>query len=300
MAGEAPKVDIATDVYFYDDDPDKFPDECIDDTCIRVDVYRNDEGNNPLPIWFGQLVGLVDQGVRATAIARAAFGNATDCLKPWAIVDRWDEHWEDGMPAALPWTPGTRSNFDNYKKDGDVDPAITTPDVYEPATVEYEDTDGDGEGDSPLWGTYQAGTGFHPFEFNPRRHRSVTTPTTTACRCPSSRATLVTGISAPAGSCGSISARSSTTTWNTNTSPPANAGADCYRWIIKNCVGTTVKIGDEIDVRQSHRARRRVRRGRASKRMVLATATGPSLINQDPTAKWDPMGGAQRRGCRRG
>ena len=63
--------------------------------------------SNPLPIWFGQLVGLVDQGVRATAIARAAFGNATDCMKPWAVVDRWDEHWEDGMPVTFPPTRGT-------------------------------------------------------------------------------------------------------------------------------------------------------------------------------------------------
>ena len=86
-------MDIDTDVYFYDDDPTKFPAECADDTCIRVDVYRNQDAGNPLPVWFGQLLGLVDQGVRATAIARASFGNASDCLKPWAVIDRWDEHW---------------------------------------------------------------------------------------------------------------------------------------------------------------------------------------------------------------
>ena len=61
------------------------PSAMCDDTCIRVDVYRNQERGNPLPVWFGQLVGLVNQGVRATAIARASFGECDDCLKPWAV-----------------------------------------------------------------------------------------------------------------------------------------------------------------------------------------------------------------------
>ena len=44
------------------------------------------------------LVGLTAQGVRATATAQAAIANASDCLKPWAIPDRWiDNHDEDGV-----------------------------------------------------------------------------------------------------------------------------------------------------------------------------------------------------------
>ena len=39
------------------------------DDCIRVDVYRNQARNNPLPMFFGSLVGLTSQGVRATATA---------------------------------------------------------------------------------------------------------------------------------------------------------------------------------------------------------------------------------------
>jgi hypothetical protein len=30
------------------------------------------------------------QGTRATATARVAFGNATDCMRPWGVADRWD------------------------------------------------------------------------------------------------------------------------------------------------------------------------------------------------------------------
>src|SRR6185436_6050706 len=39
--GEAPDVKIDADVIFYPGNEDKFPAECADDTCIRVDVYRN-------------------------------------------------------------------------------------------------------------------------------------------------------------------------------------------------------------------------------------------------------------------
>src|SRR5688572_14103313 len=38
-------------------------------SCIRVDLFRNQARGNPLPVFFGKLVGVVDQGVRATATA---------------------------------------------------------------------------------------------------------------------------------------------------------------------------------------------------------------------------------------
>ena len=67
---------------------------CPDDgsnACVRVDVYRNLARGNPLPSYFGSLVGVMDQGVRATATAKSAIANASDCVKPWAIQDKWDE-----------------------------------------------------------------------------------------------------------------------------------------------------------------------------------------------------------------
>jgi hypothetical protein len=62
--GQQPVVNITTDI--------TFP-PCPDDdttTCIRVDVYRNQAHGNPLPMIFGQLVGLNQQGVRAMAKSR--------------------------------------------------------------------------------------------------------------------------------------------------------------------------------------------------------------------------------------
>jgi hypothetical protein len=142
--GEDPDVDVESDIYFYPDDPAKFPAECVDDTCIRVDVFRNQDRGNPLPIWFGLLVGLTDQGVRATAIGRASTGNATDCLKPWAVVDRWQER-APVNPGV--WTPA--STFDKYitkgPSAGQIDPAIVPPDLYVAPTA------------------ISPGTGFHPF-----------------------------------------------------------------------------------------------------------------------------------------
>ncbi len=82
--GQAPEV-LPSDVTF-----PPCPDDGSD-ACVQVDVYRNQARGNPLPSYFGQLVGVTDQGVRATATAKSAIANATDCLKPWAIQDKWDE-----------------------------------------------------------------------------------------------------------------------------------------------------------------------------------------------------------------
>jgi hypothetical protein len=60
--------------------------------CVRVDVHRDDtEGSTPLPLFFARVLGVESSGVRATATAHAAVGNATPCLKPWAIPDTWFE-----------------------------------------------------------------------------------------------------------------------------------------------------------------------------------------------------------------
>jgi hypothetical protein len=59
---------------------------------VRADVYRNGEnGSAPLPLWFGRVLGLTSQGVRATASAQVMIANGTNCLRPWAIPDAWIE-----------------------------------------------------------------------------------------------------------------------------------------------------------------------------------------------------------------
>jgi Flp pilus assembly protein TadG len=119
--GESPDVQFDTDIRFYDDESGDFPASCASDDCVRVDVYRNQARGNPLPMFFGMLVGLFDQGVRATATAQAAAANASDCLKPWGVLDKWAE--SQGI-----WDQ-TTSTFDpvTNPKDGYVAPTKASP-----------------------------------------------------------------------------------------------------------------------------------------------------------------------------
>ena len=122
--GEAPSV-TAADI--------SFP-TCPDGTeaCVRVNVYRNS-----IPTFFARLVGVNVQDVRATATAEAGLGNAVDCIKPFAVADKW---WER-RPVAATWT--VDSTYDSYDKFGNLLPPVV--DLYEPPTET------------------SFGSGFHPY-----------------------------------------------------------------------------------------------------------------------------------------
>ncbi len=116
--GAAPDVQL-TDVTFPPCPPGA---PGLPDTCVKVDAFRNQPRGNPLPMFFGQIVGVTDQGVRATATAQIVTGESTDCLKPWAVIDRWNE-W--GEPF------GPLSTFDKYS-DGKGQSPPQEADVYLP------------------------------------------------------------------------------------------------------------------------------------------------------------------------
>jgi Flp pilus assembly protein TadG len=127
--GESPDVEVTTDVTF-----PACPDGTTD-TCVRVDVYRNQQRNNPLPTFLAQFVGVMNQGVRATATAQVLTGNATDCLKPWAIIDRWDEF--DGPEPDYPGVDpdfNPQSTFDRYSTGQGNNPPPEA-DLYVPPTA---------------------------------------------------------------------------------------------------------------------------------------------------------------------
>ena len=78
-------------------------------SCVRVDVYRNGEfGSTPLPTIFGKLLNISSQGVRATATARVATGNATNCMRPFAVADKWIDNVD----------PAESQEFDRWEKQG--------------------------------------------------------------------------------------------------------------------------------------------------------------------------------------
>lgn len=98
-------------------------------TCVRADVYRDVAHADALPTYFANLAGVPQQEIRATATAEVMAGNASNCVKPWAVIDRWFENWPQPVQ---PWSVG--SKFDKYKQNGDLDPKVLNPDVYQPPT----------------------------------------------------------------------------------------------------------------------------------------------------------------------
>jgi len=85
--GLVPSVVPATDVTIAQNLPGCGPTEY----CIKVDVYRTSARGDALPTFFARLVGINTQDVKATATARVLTGNATDCMRPFAVLDKWDE-----------------------------------------------------------------------------------------------------------------------------------------------------------------------------------------------------------------
>ena len=93
-------------------------------SCVRVDVYRNGEfGSTPLPTIFGKLLNISSQGVRATATARVALGNATNCMRPFAVADKWIDNVS---PALNP------KKFERWQKAGSIAVQLNPKDVYVP------------------------------------------------------------------------------------------------------------------------------------------------------------------------
>jgi hypothetical protein len=75
--------------------------------CVKVDLFRNTARGNPLPTYFAQLFGISSASVAASAMAEARDGNATDCIKPIAVPDRWAERTP---VAGAAWGPGATFN----------------------------------------------------------------------------------------------------------------------------------------------------------------------------------------------
>ena len=217
VLGAAPSIVAATDVQLVFPCPPGAPG--LPDTCIRANVYRSASRSNALPTFFAQIVGVNSQDVRATATAQVRTGNAVECLRPWAVADRWDENWENGAPNSGPWTP--TSVFDKYTKQGNdmvPDPAVTTPDAYVAPTA----TD--------------PGTGLTPFDAdgNPTPEYGL-------------QLTLKIGSSEDRISSGWFQALALP---NADGSP--SSGGSDYRNNIANCNPNVISIGDTIPTEQGN------------------------------------------------
>jgi Putative Flp pilus-assembly TadE/G-like len=85
--------------------------------CIRVDVLRGltdhfgGAHSNSMPTYMMGLVNIWSQGVRATATAQVAAGNAVQCIKPWVVADKWTDLSASGLDTTGwdqmdSWDPG--------------------------------------------------------------------------------------------------------------------------------------------------------------------------------------------------
>ena len=136
--GQAPRVIEATDVQIIDC-PEPIPG--LPDKCLRVNAYRNQEGgagNAPLPTFFARLVGVNEQGARATATAQLIPGTSVSCIKPWAVPDLWYDVHDEFAPVPSPpdvlVTPEDAYELYEWLNQNTQDPRrpLANPDVYVP------------------------------------------------------------------------------------------------------------------------------------------------------------------------
>jgi hypothetical protein len=117
--GQAPSVNITSDITFptvpaLDCDPDG---DGLSN-CVRVQVFRNTARTNALPMLFGNILGLTQQNIQASAIALVMTANQSECTKPWAVADKWAE--PDGT-----WDPTDTfdtASGDDYRYQGELGP----------------------------------------------------------------------------------------------------------------------------------------------------------------------------------
>jgi hypothetical protein len=138
--GIAPDVDPAIDITF---------DPCSDDgsdACIQVRVFRTAARGNALPTFFARVFGVDEQDIHAYAEAKVVSGNSTTCMRPWAVLDKWDEYDTATNGAESEYGNGQidpdwneNQSFDKYDIPGNQPPI--EPDLYVPPT---EDDPGTG------------------------------------------------------------------------------------------------------------------------------------------------------------
>jgi hypothetical protein len=96
-------------------------------SCTRVDVFRDADHGNPIDTLFGPILGISSQGVRATATAIVGSGNATDCLRPIAFADDWDDNRDD---------PPSGVEFRRYAEPGPGTPVVNADEYTAPSATQ--------------------------------------------------------------------------------------------------------------------------------------------------------------------
>jgi len=79
-------------------------DVLLDSQKVRVRVYRTDNRGNPVATLFARILGIPTVDISAVAAAQTWPGDATDCILPFAMPDRWDV-WDEDLNVFRPAGP---------------------------------------------------------------------------------------------------------------------------------------------------------------------------------------------------
>jgi len=177
--------------------------------CVRADVYRDGQfGSTSLPMFFGKLLNISSQGVWATATARWVNANATECMRPFSVADKWINN---------PLTPGgTVGVYDRWTKVGGNVVELNPHDIYTPPDGNGPAADGSGFHLGPPYPDDRGSEQTLKAGNNPN---SNTDPITPGWTLP---------VQLPDGAGG------------------YEGGANNYRANIATCVGNPVTIGDYL------------------------------------------------------
>src|SRR6185503_13795064 len=89
--------------------------------CTRVDVFRDGtNGSTRLPTYFAGAFGNFSQNIKATATAWTTSGNSTECMRPWAVADKWMD------------TVSPNTEYNHWVKVGNSVVELTPHDTYTP------------------------------------------------------------------------------------------------------------------------------------------------------------------------
>jgi hypothetical protein len=102
-------------------------------------IARRRTHGKPLETIFGRLFNLDEQGVKATATAEVLYGSSAQCVRPWAIPDKWKENqtpdWDqydtfdryDDNGVLIPGTIDPFGPGDYYERAGPIEDSLLIP-----------------------------------------------------------------------------------------------------------------------------------------------------------------------------
>jgi hypothetical protein len=233
--------------------------------CVRVDIMRNMPrdaamGGQTLgpaiPTFFGPLIGINGQGVRATATAWVGAGNQVQCMVPFAVIDRWADNYDDKKD-------NTYFANDSITSPGEA--GWTQNDDYQPLSGDLYSAPYNGNPDYNGWRVI--GTTNHPSDKG-------------------------TQLIIKAGTESDKGTNTYSSGWSMQVDLPASTGSSDYKWNIENCNKQLVGIAQAsepcLTVNEPI--------GCLSVKTGMAqgpTSQGiskdaESVYEQDPAAHWDP------------